>query len=160
METSFYTTELKAVIIPENFLENPLNVLKENCLTVQHFEYLCEHKRNNSGALFGATQPVTLKFSVRVNSPHHAKEFYHRLIHNGHYSFSFLFNATFNSNQRLTEYDDGLVADGYVVGIEEKYKTEGNEQGVDEQMMLDVTLLVCSMTYLGREHHHTNVFIQ
>ena len=159
MET-FHTTELKAVIIPENFLENPMNVLKENCLTVQHFEYHSEHKRNNSGSLFGATKPVVLKFTVRVNSPHHARDFYQRLLQNGHYSFSFLFNATFNNNQRLAEYEDGLVADGYGVGVEENFRTKGSEQGVDEQMMLDVQLLVCSMTYLGRENHYTNVFIQ
>ena len=34
-----YSNELKAVVIAENFIENPLNVLKENCLTIQNFDY-------------------------------------------------------------------------------------------------------------------------
>ena len=31
------SNELKAVLFQENFLDNPRNVLKENCLVIQHF---------------------------------------------------------------------------------------------------------------------------
>ena len=78
------SNELKAVVVPDNFLDNPINVLKENCLTVQHFDYECEHKRNDSGEVYGATKPVILEFSIRVNSPRHARMFYRRLISNEH----------------------------------------------------------------------------
>ena len=44
------SNELKAVVVPDNFLDNPINVLKENCLTVQHFDYECEHKRRQFSA--------------------------------------------------------------------------------------------------------------
>jgi hypothetical protein len=157
-----YSNELKAVIIAENFLENPLNVLRENCMTVQHYEYLSEHQRNSSGTLTGATKPVVMKIVVRVNSPKHAKGFYTRLLSNDHFQFSLLFNATFGPTERLSDYEDGLVADGYVVRVEEDYNSKKIGQGMDEQMTLNVQLLVRSLTYLGREecNNHTNVFIQ
>ena len=69
------SNELKAVIVPENFMDNPKNVLKENCMIVQQFSYNCERMRNNSSDVYGATKPVILKFTVRVNSPVHAKDF-------------------------------------------------------------------------------------
>ena len=64
-----YSNELRAVVFPNNFQESAAGVLKENCLTVQHFDYQCEHKRNESGEVYGATEPVILKFTIRVNSP-------------------------------------------------------------------------------------------
>ena len=157
-----YSNELKAFVVAEDFLENPMGVLKENCLTVQHFDYQCEHKRNASGEVYGPTEPVILKFSVRVNSPKHAKVFYSNLLANNHFHYSFLFNATFNATQRLNNYEDGMVVDGYVVSVEENYSTGKNQTGEDEQILLDVTILARSVTYMAREaqNNYKSVFIQ
>lgn len=153
------SNELKAVVVPDNFLDNPINVLKENCLTVQHFDYECEHKRNDSGEVYGATKPVILEFSIRVNSPRHARMFYRRLISNEHSCFSFLFNITYSANERMSGYDDGMVVDGYVVHVEETYTTKVDDNG-DKQMMLNVTLQVRSVIYLGRENNFKSTFIE
>ena len=155
-----YSNELKAVVVTENFLENPMNVLKENCLTVQKFSYNCVHKRNSAGEVYGPTEPVILDFKVRVNSPYHAKAFYSALGQNQHYDFSLLFNVTFHANERLTDYEDGMVVNGYVVKVEEDYHSAKNEEGHDEQMMLNVKVLVCSAIYLGKEKNFVNTFIQ
>jgi len=157
-----YSNELKAFVVAEDFLENPMSVLKENCLTVQHFDYQCEHKRNASGEVYGPTEPVILKFTVRVNSPKHAKVFYSNLLSNSYFNYSFLFNATFNANQRLGDYEDGMVVNGYVVSVEENYSTGKNQTGEDEQILLDVAILARSVTYLGREeqNNYTSVFVQ
>ena len=159
---TLYSNELKAFVVAEDFLENPMSVLKENCLTVQHFEYQCEHKRNASGEVYGPTEPVILKFTVRVNSPKHAKVFYSNLLSNSYFNYSFLFNATFNANQRLGDYEDGMVVNGYVVSVEENYSTGKNQTGEDEQILLDVTILARSVTYMAREeqNNYTSVFIQ
>ena len=159
---TLYSNELKAFVVAEDFLENPMSVLKENCLTVQHFDYQCEHKRNASGEVYGPTEPVILKFTVRVNSPRHAKVFYNNLLSNSYFNYSFLFNATFNANQRLGDYEDGLVVNGYVVSVEENYSTGKNQTGEDEQILLDVTILARSVTYMGREeqNNYTSVFVQ
>lgn len=159
---TLYSNELKALLVPEDFLENPMSVLKEQCLTVQHFDYQCEHKRNASGEVYGSTEPVVLKFSIRVNSPRQARVFYNNLLSNSDHSYSFLFNATSNTNQRLSNCEDGMVVNGYVVSVEENYSAGKNVTGEDEQILLDVTIMVRRVTYLGREEqcHYTSVFIQ
>ena len=155
------SNELKAVLFQENFLDNPKNVLKENCLVIQHFSYECERMRNNSSDVYGASKPVILKFTVRVNSPKHAKVFYSNLLSNSYFNYSFLFNATFNANQRLGDYEDGMVVNGYVVSVEEQYSSLQDDKGVDKQMLLEVKLLVRSTLYMGREEQNNllSVFI-
>lgn len=157
---TLYSNELKAIMVPDDFLENPMTILKENCLTVQNFDYRCEHKRNASGEVYGPIEPVILTFSIRVNSPKHAKVFYQNLLSNSYFNYSFLFNATFNTNQRLASYDDGMVVNGYVVSVEENFSTGKNVTGEDEQILLDVKILARSVTYLGHENHFKSTFIQ
>ena len=157
-----FSNELKAFVVPEDFLENPKNVLKEHCLTVQHFDYVAEHRRNASGEVYGPTEPVMLKFTIRVNSPRHAKVFYSNLLNNAPFNYSFLFNATFNANQRLGDYEDGMVVNGYVISVEENYSSNKNITGEEEQILLDVKILTRSVTFLGREeqNNYISVFIQ
>ena len=145
----------------ENFLDNPRNVLKENCLVIQNFSYECERMRNNSSDVYGASKPVILKFSIRVNSPSHAREIYQRLALNGHFDYSILFNVTYDANLRLKDYDDGMVVNGYVVSVEEQYSSLQDDKGVDKQMLLEVKLLVRSTLYMGREEQNNllSVFI-
>lgn len=156
---AFNLQELKAVLIHENVLENSAFILKENALTVQKFSYDCTYRRNHSGDVYGAVEPVILQFCIRVNSPHHAKQFYTESILNNHFQFSFLFNVTWNEYQRLSGYEDGLVADGYVVHVEEEYHSK-NQNGVDQQMLLNVKVLVRSVTYLGRDVNLVSHFIK
>jgi hypothetical protein len=157
---TLYSNELKAVVVMENLLENPLNVLKENCMTVQHFNYDCDHKRNESGEVYGATNPVMLEFTVRANSPRQAKAFYKEIVSNEHSNFSFLFNVKYNENQRLNTYEDGMVVNGYIVHIEENYTTIAQEDGSMTQIELKATILCRSVTYLGADNNFRSVFIQ
>jgi hypothetical protein len=155
-----YSNELKAMVIPENFQESPMNVLKEKCLMVTHMEYECEYLRNESNTVYGSVRPVVMHFQVRVGVAHHVRLFYNWLSQNGHYNVSFLFNATFDSNNRLSGYDDGMVVDGYVVKIEEIFSTEKTALGQDEQVLLDVDMLVRSIEYMGRDNNLKNTFIR
>ena len=157
---AFHLQELKAVLIHENVIENPASILKENALTVQSFSYDCTHRRNHAGDVYGAVEPVILQFCIRVNSPHHAKQFYMESILNNHFQFSFLFNVTWREDNRLAGYEDGLVADGYVVHVEEEYHSSKNIKGVDQQMLLSVKVLVRNVTYLGRDNNLTSYFIK
>ena len=157
---TLYSNELKAVVVMENFLENPLNVMKENCMTVQHFNYECEHKRNEAGEIYGAINPVMLEFTVRVNSPRQARAFYKELVSNEPSNYSFLFNVTYNENQRLNTYEDGMVVNGYIVHIEENYTTAAQQDGSNTQIELSVKLLSRSVTYLGADNNYKSIFIQ
>ena len=157
---TLYSNELKAVVVMENFLDNPMNILKENCMTVQHFNYECVHKRNDSGEIYGAVNPVMLDFVVRANSPRQAKAFYKELVTNEPVNFSFLFNVTYNENQRLNDYEDGMVVNGYIVHIEEEYASRANQEGSSTQIELHVKILSRSVTYLGSDNNFNSTFIQ
>lgn len=145
------SNELKAAVILEDFLETPKNILKENCLTVQKFDYDCVRKRTEKGNIYGAMNPVLLSFSVRVNDTLHALKFFKAITSNEVSSITFLFNATYDENNRLKDYEDGMVIKAYVVGTEEIYKTEYTEKEQIQQMLLNVKLLVSSVTYIGSE---------
>ena len=157
---TLYSNELKAVVVMENFLDNPINILKENCMTVQHFNYECSHKRNESGDIYGASNPVILDFAVRVNSPQQAKVFYKELVSNQPVDFSFLFNVTYSEYQRMSDYEDGMVVNGYIVHIEEEYNSSSNQTGSSTQIELHVKVLTRSVTYLGADNHFQSTFIQ
>ena len=153
-----YSNELKALVVPESIFEVK-SVLQENCMTVQRFNYDCVRERNNSGDSYGPTNPVILSFTVRVNNPADAKRYYEMLANNGHFPFSFLFNATFTENLRLEDYEDGMVCEGYVVSVEQVYESASDSLPTDEQMLLYVRVLLVSTTYLGREKNYQSVFI-
>ena len=68
---------------------------------------------------------------------------------------------TYDANQRLKDFEDGMVVNGYVVSVEEQYNSLKDDDGLDKQMMLEVKLLVRSTIYMGRERQNdlTSVFI-
>ena len=158
MTTRLYSNELKALVVPESILEQP-NVLQDECLTIQWMNYKCHRERNNRGEAYGPTQPVEMEFTIRLNDTADAKPFYQMLPSNEHFCFSFLFNATFNQNERLNDYEDGMVCDGYVVGIDESYSTSSNKEPNDKQMLLNIKLLLLNTTYIGRDNNYTSIFI-
>ena len=147
----FNSKELKAVVTLDNVLDGAKRVLKENCLVVQNSDYQCSLKRNEKGRVFGAMESVILSFRVRVNDPRHAMIFLMELASNNVSCFSFLFNATYGPNERLRDYEDGMVVRGYLVSAEEQYSTETSETGRYKQMLLDLKLLVSEVIYLGYE---------
>ena len=129
-------------------------------MTVQHFNYECVHKRNESGEIYGSVNPVMLDFVIRANSPRQARAFYKELVSNEHTNFSFLFNVTYNENQRLDSYEDGMVINGYIVHIEEEYTSRTNQAGSSTQIELHVKILSRSVTYLGADNNFNSTFIQ
>lgn len=149
------------MVIADSIIELNGSILQEKCQMVQHFDYECLRKRNEKGTTYGPTQPVTMNFTVRVNSPEQAQVYYNEMMSNGHYNFTFLFNVMFGNNRRLTDYDDGMVVDGFIVHLEENYKLKSADQeGTDHQMLLNVRLQVRSITYLGRDKNQKNIFIE
>ena len=128
-------------------------------MTVQRFDYTCQRKRDDTGKAYGPTDPVFLNFVIRVNGPEQSKPFYKNLSSTEHYPISFLFNATFNATQRLTDYNDALVVDGYVIEVEDNYNS-GTPGATTEQITLSVKMQVRKFTYLGRSNNKVMSFIQ
>ena len=165
--TRLYSNELRVIVVPENILTMK-SVLQEHFASVEKFNYECTRQRNNKGEVYGPTDSVLLEFSIRLNNLLDAKPYYECLASNEHFTFSFVFNAVFDANTNLKDYEDGMLCEGYVVSIKEKYSNAQDKtlhgskraEASDEQMQLSVTLLLTSSTYLGRDKNIISEFIQ
>lgn len=146
-----YSDHLKAVLFPENLLDVGENVEKRLCKTVQHFSYKCLRSRNDAGIPYGNTTPTELLFTIKLESPDDSKVFYQQLQQNELFNHSFLFNATFDQRDRLKAYDDAMIVKGFVVDVKEDYDASVTEDGTAQQILIQVTLLLSSLTYVGKE---------
>ena len=146
-----YSNELKALLVVDDITEQGVSVMQENCFTVQHFSYACSRRRNQAGVPYGPTVPSYLDFTVKVTSDNNGKVFMDRMRQNKTFPYSFLFNARFNDMRYLSEYEDAMVATGYIVDVEESYDNTPREKGSSDQILIRARLLLSNITYLGYE---------
>ena len=148
---------LKAILYPENLLEygrigeNRWSVAKDQCPVIQHFAYKVQRNRNDAGIPYGGTTPTELKFTIRLGQPDDSKLYYQHLVSNELFEYSFIFNATFDDNKRLKNFEDAMVTRGYVVDVKEDFDVAVTDENQSEQIMVEVTLLLSSITYVGKE---------
>ena len=157
---NLYSNELRAVLILDNFQDTPGSVLRENCIMMSHIDYHCEYRRNNSNSVYGAVYPVILNFSIRIGSAKKAEPLYRQLVENGHNVYTILYNVTYDENNRISTYEDGMSVDGFIVKIAQDYTTQHTGHDSDEQIMLHVRLLVRSITYFGKDKNFISTFIK
>lgn len=148
-----YSDHLKAVLYPENLQEVGNNVEKRLCQTIQHFSYKCQRSRNDAGIPYGDTTPTELLFTIKLESPDDSKVFYQQLQKNELFNHSFLFNATFDQSDCLKSYDDAMIVRGFVVDVKEDYDATMTDDGTAQQILVQVTLLLSSVTYVGKEEN-------
>ena len=158
---SFISNFLKAILYPDNLLEygqigdNQWNAEKEKCPVIQHFSYKVQRNRNDAGIPYGGTTPTELKFTIRLGQPDDSKLYYDRLMSNELFEYTFIFNATFDDNKRCQEAD--AESNGQSKTLREKVKDnlskviERVKDSVSDQILLEVTLLLSSITYVGKE---------
>lgn len=142
----FISKELKGLCLTENFKEVP-EVRQEKCLTLQDFKYKCERNRMETGAPFGGTLETLVTFTVRVNADNFI--FHERLNSHTPYDYSFIFNASFDNLKKMNENEGIIVVKGYVVDVEELFDTSDKTTKNSEQMLVKITLLGNSITYVG-----------
>ena len=151
---------LKAILYPDNLLEygkigdNQWNAEKDKCPVIQHFSYKVERNRNDAGIPYGGTTPTELKFTIRLGQPDDSKLFYDRLMSNELFEYTFIFNATFDDNKRLKSFEDAMVTRGYVVDVKEDYDRAVTDGNLSDQILVEVTLLLSSITYVGKEEQN------
>lgn len=149
-----YSDHLKAVLYPYNLQDVEENLEKRLCQTIQHFSYKCQRSRNDAGIPYGNTTPTELQFTVKLDTPDDSKVFYQRMQSNELYDYTFLFNATFDQRDRLKSYDDAMIVRGFVVDVKEDYDAMVNEDGLVQQILIQVTLLLSSITYVSKDDKH------
>lgn len=153
------SNELKAVAVMADISESGTTVTRDQCMTVEHFNYRCARKRDRDGRTYGANDPVELSFCVRINAAEQAQPLYRLLVAEDKGILSFLFNATFSSTQRLSEYDEAIAVEGYVVDIQEDFQTAVLSIQEEEQITLRARMLVRSINYVGKDEQKTLCFI-
>ena len=157
---SFISNFLKAILYPDNLLEyapiddNLWNAEKDKCPVIQHFSYKVQRNRNDAGIPYGGTTPTELKFTIRLGQPDDSKLFYDRLMSNELFEYTFIFNATFDDNKRLKSFEDAMVTRGYVVDVKEDYDRAVTDGNLSDQILVEVTLLLSSITYVGKEEQN------
>ena len=141
------SNHLKAVLFADEMQDGGQNVLKEKCCTLEYFSYRCERSRNDAGFPYGVTNPSVLSFTVRLVAPEEGTVYHQRLLENVPNDYTFLFNASFNDQQRLKSYDNMFIVNGYVVDVEDDFDSGEKET---RQMLVRVKLFVNAITYKGK----------
>ena len=152
------SNQLKAVLCTDDVTSSVAPFSRDDCYTIQHFEYKCERSRDEHGTPFGSTLSVVLKTSVKVTSADAGKILLERLGQDSRYPFTILFSASFDSSRRLKDYDAGMVVYGYVVDVTETHVA--SSQGQAQQMQIAFDILVSSITYLGTESNKSLCLIR
>lgn len=149
------SNQLKAMLVMDDITEQGVSIVQNGSFTVQHFSYGCTRKRDQAGVPVGPTLPSYLDFSVRVTAGDSAKLFFERMYSQEAFPFSFLFNANFNENRRLTDCQDALVARGYLIAVEQFCDTSGQDAGDSAQMLIKGRLLLSKLIYAGSQKNLT-----
>ncbi|MDD5991698.1 MAG: hypothetical protein PUD94_08760 [Prevotellaceae bacterium] len=140
----------KAALFTENIIEQHV-LRRENATVVQRLDYTLRRPRNDFGKPYGRMSGSELIVATLIGT-NDTREYYERLVSNDSQIFSIVFNATYDNNNFLTSYDSAMVVEGYVVDIVEHYDDDEAKEG--NQMSLEFSFLLTSITYIGEEERH------
>ncbi len=140
----------KAALFTENIIEQHV-LRRENATVVQRLDYTLRRPRNDFGKPYGRMSGSELIVAMLIGT-NDTREYYERLVSNDSQIFSIVFNATYDNNNFLTSYDSAMVVEGYVVDIVEHYDDDEAKEG--NQMSLEFSFLLTSITYIGEEERH------
>lgn len=147
------SNHIKALLIIDDVFEAAVPAHRSSCITLQQFDYSCGRTRDELGMPYNDTGSIVLQFTIKAaDSDGNGRVFYERLRSVDSYSYSFVFNATFDSDKRLSGYEDAMTAEGYVVEVEEIYSSSF-ATGSEEQMLMKVKLIVREITYAGKNNN-------
>ena len=140
----------KAALFTENIIEQHV-LRRENATVVQRLDYTLRRPRNDFGKPYGRMSGSELIVATLIGT-NDTREYYERLVSNDSQIFYIVFNATYDNNNFLTSYDSAMVVEGYVVDIVEHYDDDEAKEG--NQMSLEFSFLLTSITYIGEEERH------
>ena len=140
----------KAALFTENIIEQHV-LRRENATVVQRLDYTLRRPRNDFGKPYGRMSGSELIVATLIGT-NDTREYYERLVSNDSEILSIVFDATYENNKFLTSYDRAMVVEGYVVDIVEHYDDDEAKEG--NQMSLEFSFLLTSITYIGEEERH------
>lgn len=148
------SNHIKALLFLEDITEG-IPISQDDCFTIQHFNYNCSRQRDSTKMPNGPTGTTVLRFVIKSLPEEGGKTFYQRLTESTAYPFSFVFNATFDANKRLCDYEDAMVISGYIINIEEAFGNYTSDPDKTDRMLMSVDVLLRSITYIGKKSNKT-----
>ena len=148
------SNHLKAVLLQGDILEDNVKYGQKDCQTVLVFDYNFERNCNSKGIPFGATINPVVGFTLRITDDLKVKSFFSLLKSEDIVEFSFVFGITFDSDSKISNYENAVVVRGYVVGIEQDYSYGASSEGAF-QKKLNVKFLALDVTYSGSQSNKT-----
>lgn len=142
----YFSNQLKAVLFLEDITEG-IPMRQADGYTVQHFDYHCFRTRDKMGKPYGPSNASLMQITLKTISADGYKELYHRLNSPELCPFTVVFNATYDEFRILKDCSDVMVANGYVVEVEELFDTQGDKK---DGMLLSLKILLHSLDYLGK----------
>ncbi len=143
---------LKTVLLAENILEMPSNVINTSCYNVMDYKYCCYRDRDEFNNPYGSFLTKNLEFTVKASMLNGSMPFYRLMDENSSHPFSIIFDPVFNAYGRMTNFKDGIVLHGYVVDVLESCENE--DANGDEQLEIKITIALNKISYLGMETMH------
>lgn len=143
---------LKTVLLAENILEMPSNVINTSCYKVMDYKYRCYRDRDEFNNPYGSFLTKNLEFTVKASTLNGSMPFYRLMDENSSHPFSIIFDPVFNAYGRMTSFKDGIVLHGYVVDVLESCENE--DANGDEQLEIKITIALNKISYLGMETMH------
>ena len=120
--------------------------------TLESFSYDYARPMNHADQSFGAHIPATLEFSFRLAEEIQAFVLWYHVNDKERTKFSFVFDPQMEDSDKggdfIVNYNDGIVADGYVVHIEEEFHSAKDSDGRECQTILHVKLLLRSVSHI------------
>lgn len=137
---------LKAALFTTDISQEHSKCSRENGYTIQYYTYHLGRTRDTFGYPYGPTLQTIFKAVVKLPSMNKCKIFYEQLQSSEQHTFSFVFNAAYDDNNCLKEWDNAMIVNAYVVGIDENYNSTE-----DGYVNIELELLVSSIIYKGSD---------
>lgn len=130
--------------------EEQSHIRSEQCMIIQKYDFSMHKSRKENGELYnwgivGNVMTITLS----VGNANQLNRFYSRTAEKESSYFSILFAATFDKDNLLRKYSSSIMAEGYIVSVDEDFDTTPREG--EQSMFLTVKLLVRSMVFRNAE---------
>lgn len=142
-----YSDNIKAVLFIDDFRQSAF-IHRAKCMTIQQYNYELAKSRKDNGEVYEyATSGSIMEISLRVGSRDKMKPFYERTNDFVPSQYSVLFNCTFDEDDRLTDYDNAMIAEGFIIDIQEEYDVNAAAEG--QQMLIHIKFLITGIRYMG-----------
>lgn len=134
------------MLFPQEFEETAI-VLSSNGGEVLHYDYAIQRTRDTNGMPYGTGSGGVLTVDIKIGTNIKTGEYYEMLWQNEMFYFTLFFNIKFDSDTyKMTSNDGGLVAEGYIIGIDELF----NKSTYGELPIMRVKMLINSIDYLKK----------